>query len=239
MESSAYILSTRRTGSQIVQNSSMRASEADAFMDICARFRQEGRDEATAQYEAELNKKEQEIAQLKAMLAATQGPLGAPSESSRVYHFNASCFPKPNGNLIIDALIDLVDSKREGGKYIINNKTDWYMVWKVLRYFKVYTGSVYDFVYLVNECVLPYICDTRRKETLMVADTNLKAIQKDNPMKKVSVDNWRRALDRQREGFAESPVLHGTFVLDRGINIKVRIQKLLQERGVDSFYYEK
>lgn len=113
------------------------------------------------------------------------------------------------------------------------------MVWKVLRYFKVYTGSVYDFVYLVNECVLPYICDTRRKETLMVADTNLKAIQKDNPMKKVSVDNWRRALDRQREGFAESPVLHGTFVLDRGINIKVRIQKLLQERGVDSFYYEK
>lgn len=210
----------------------------DAFRDICARFRQEGWNEAEEYYKSKLSSKEQEIERLKAQIAVQQGKSDSIS-SSRRYNYNASCFPKPNGNLIIDAVIELSDSYREKGKYIINTKTDWYMVWKVLHYFKVYSGSQYDFIPIVNDCVLPYITDTKRQEYLSVVEHNFKNIPKDSPMKTTPVMKWRRELEAQREAYIEKPVQHGTFILDRGINIMVKLQQLLMTKGVDSYNYEK
>lgn len=160
-------------------------------------------------------------------------------QPSRNYEYNAACFPQPNAETIFDALVELANCKREGGKYIINTKTDWYMAWKVLRYFTLYTGSEYDFIDVVNECVLPYISDADRQKTLSVNATNFKGIKNDNPMKDVSVYYWRKELEKDRQRRENNSAQHGTLALDRGINIKVKLQKLLQARGVESGSYEK
>lgn len=208
------------------------------------KYRQEGWDEAAAQYQPQLDAKDRKIAELEALLAKVQRSSASTSttlhiQPSRNYEYNSACFPKPNAETIFDALIELASSKREGGKYIINTKTDWYMVWKVLHYFKLYTGNEYDFVDVVNDCVLPYISDADRQKTLAVNDTNFKGIKSDNPMKAVAVINWRKELEKEREARAENPTQHGTLALDRGINIKVKLQQLLQARGIESYNYEK
>ena len=158
--------------------------------------------------------------------------------SARSYCYNAACFPKPNAETIFETLIELTNSKREGGKYIINSKTDWYMVWKVLHYFKLYIGNEYDFINVVNDCILPYISDTKRQEALVVDSYNFKGIKYYNPMKEVSVVNWRSELEKDRERRAENPTRHGTLALDRGINIKVKLQQLLQARDIESYNFE-
>lgn len=210
----------------------------DVFRSMCAKFRQEGWEEAEKHFKSIISSKEQENERLKAQIALLQGNSNIIS-SSRRYDYDASCFPKPNGNLIIDAVIDLSNSHREKGKYIINRKTDWYMVWKVLHYFKVYTGSQYDFIPIVNDCVLPYITDTLRKESLSVEECNFKNIPKDSNMKAIPVTKWRKEFEKQREVYIENPVQHGTLVLNRGINIMVKLQQLLNEKGVESYNYEK
>lgn len=207
-------------------------------------FRQEGWDAAAAEFKPQLDAKDRRIAELEALLAKVQSSSASTSttlhiQPSHNYEYNAACFPEPNAVTIFDALIELANSKREGGKYIINTKTDWYMVWKVLHYFKLYTGSEYDFVDVVNDCVLPCLSDTNRRKTLAVNATNFKGIKYDNPMKDISVANWRRELEKEREARAENPTQHGTLALDRGINIKVKLQQLLQARGIESYNYEK
>ena len=228
------------------QNSTSKPSDYDDFgeyVGMCARKRQEGWYEATVHYESILKEKDQKIAELEAQLAKLKGMSISTSDSTddsqQNYNYNAACFPKPNGNLIIDALIELCNSKREAGKNLVNTKTDWYMVWKVLHYFKVYSGNEYDFIDVVNECVLPKITDYARRKNLSVTSNNFKAIKNSNPMKNIPVVNWRTELQKQREANYASPVQHGTFALDRGINIMVKIQKLLQERDVNSYNYEK
>lgn len=228
-----------------VSSSASRASEADVLLGAYAdKFRQEGWNEAVATLQLQLDAKDREIAELKAQLAKMQSSSVNTSttlhiQPSRNYEYNSACFPKPNAETILDALIELASSKREGGKYIINTKTDWYMTWKVLHYFKLYTGNEYDFIDVVNDCILPYLSDTKRRKLLSVNDTNFKGIKYNNPMKEVAVANWRRELEKEREARAENPTQHGTLALDRGINIKVKLQQLLQARGIESYNYEK
>lgn len=227
-----------------VSSSSSRASERDVVLDAFAeRYRQEGRNEAIAEFQSQLDAKDREIAELKAKMAMRMNnPITASnaqkSLTSRNYEYNASCFPKPNAEIIFEALIALANSKREGGKYIINTKTDWYMVWKVLHYFKLYTGNEYDFVDVVNDCILPYLSDAKRRAALCVDAVNFKGIKYNNPMKEVAVVNWRRELSKEREARAKVSTQHGTLALDRGINIKVKLQRLLQERNIESYNYE-
>lgn len=221
-----------------VQGSTMRKSKEDLFSNMYDMIHEEVWNEAEEHFKSKLSTKEQEIERLKAQIAILQGKTTL-IESSQDYNYNASCFPKPNGNLIIDAVIELSNSYREKGKFIINTKTDWYMVWKVLHYFKVYSGSQYDFIPIVNDCVLPYITDTKRRESLSVVKLNFKNIPKNNYMKKIPVTKWRRELETQREAYIEKPVQHGTLILDRGINIMVKLQQLLMKKGVELYNYEK
>lgn len=243
MAATAYISPNRGSGQQKkAQRPAMGALETEVFSDMCARLRQIGWEEAEEHYQPLIDKKDEEIEKLKAQIAEMQKqqPASAKKQTDNVsahtYNYNASCFPKPNGDIIIDAIVELAHCKREHGKFIINKKTDWYMVWKVLHYFGVYTGNEYDFINVVNECVLPCISDKERRENLSVCNDNFKNIRKDDPKKKVSVHLWRIELDTQREN---SKGQHGTFSLERGINIKVKLQQLLQAKGVESINFEK
>ena len=140
----------------MAQNSSKKSSDYDDFLDMCARKRQEGWNEATVFYESKIKEKDEEIEELRVQLAKQKGLPASTSvsttDSQQAYNYNAACFPKPNGNIIIDVLIELCSSKREAGKYVICKKTDWYMAWKVLHYFKVYSGNEYDFIQYNNRC---------------------------------------------------------------------------------------
>lgn len=245
MEPSATTAQKRNLEPRWGISSASSASENDVKLFALAdNLRKEGWEAAAVQYQSQLDAKDREIAELKAMVAKLQGLSGNTSKTqhlqpSRDYEYNAACFPKPNAEIIFDALIEFASSKREGGKYIINTKTDWYMVWKVLHYFKVYTGNVYDFVYIVNDCVLPYLTDAKRRKALTVDATNFKGIKHDNPMKEIAVVNWRKRLDEANELQTKKGKQHGTLALDRGINIKVKLQQLLQARGIESINFEK
>lgn len=214
----------------------MEQSDFDCFRDMRAKFRSEGWNAAEEHFKLELSAKDKEIERLNEKLAKQQGKYLTIS-SSREYNYNASCFPKPNGELIIETIIELANSRREKGKYIINAKTDWFMTWKVLHYFKLYTGSQYDFILIVNECVLPYITDAERRKVLSLSNSNFKNIENDNPMKAIPVVKWRKELDEQRD--TKRNVQHGTLALDRGVNIMVKLQQLLRTKGIESYNYEK
>lgn len=227
-----------------VNSSTRRESNNDALLNAFAgKYRQEGREEAAAQYQTQLDAKDREIDELNAKITMMQSISATSSTdqqifSARNYCYNAACFPKPNAETIFEALIELANSKREGGKYIINTKTDWYMAWKVLHYFILYTGNEYDFVDVVNDCVLPYLPNASRQKALSVKSDNFKGIKYNNPMKEVPVVNWRSELEKDRERRAENPTRHGTLALDRGINIKVKLQQLLQARNIESYNFE-
>lgn len=244
MESSALTTQRRSLDPQWGMSSSIRTSKTDALMTALAdEFRQEGYNAAVAELQPQLEERDRTIAELTAKLARIQSSSDGTSttlhlQPSRNYKYNASYFPDSNVEITLDAIVDLAYSKREGDKYIINNKTDWYMVWKVLHYFKLYTGSEYKFLEIVNDCVLPNLSDAKRRKALSVNETNFKGIKYDNPMKAVPVKFWRRELEKEREARAKTPTQHGTLVLDRGINIKVKLQHLLQARGIKSYSYE-
>lgn len=245
MEPSAYTTQRRNLEpSWGVSSSSSRTSKTDALIALADDFRQEGWEAAVAKYQPQLEAKDRKIAELEALLAKKQSPSVTTSttlhlQPTRNYEYNAANFPKPNAETIFEVLIELACSKREGDKHIINTKTDWYMVWKVLHYFNLYTGSEYDFVNVVNDCVLPFLSDTKRRKKLAVDSSNFKGIKYNNPMKEVPVDKWREKLKKDRETRTDKSIQHGTLALDRGINIKVKLQKLLQGKAIESYFYEK
>ena len=202
---------------------------------IFADYRQQGYEDAKNKYDKLLKEKDNEIEQLKMLLAQnaqTYPPPPTTTTPTRSYSFNSSLFPKPNGNHVIDAVVELTQCKREKGQYIINNKTDWYMVWKVLHLFQVYTGTEYDFIDVVNDCILPTITDDKRKEDLTVNNGNFSSIHSTNPMKAIPVLKWRETLGKQREYADAKTKKHGTLALDRGVNIMTKLRELLQIRNI-------
>lgn len=199
-----------------------------------ADYKKKGYEEARDEYEKQLKEKDKEIEQLKMLIPQSVHGFPPPPTTipTRNYCYNSSLFPKPNGNDVIDALVELAQCKREKKQYIINNKTDWYMAWKVLYYFKVYTGSEYDFIDIVNDCILPTITDGKRKKGLTVENSNFSSIHSTDPMKATPVAKWRKTLEKQREAADAKTKRHGTLALDRGVNILTKLQELLQNRHV-------
>ena len=202
---------------------------------IFADYWRQGYEEAKKEFDKLSKEKDNEIERLKLLLAQKVQDFPPPPTTTipiRSYNFNSSLFPKPNGNDVIDAVVELTQCKREKGQYIINNKTDWYMVWKVLHLFQVYTGTEYDFIDVVNDCILPTITDDKRKEDLTVNNGNFSSIHSTNPMKAIPVLKWRKTLEKQRATADKRTKLHGTFALDRGVNIMTKLQDMLQIRNI-------
>lgn len=200
-----------------------------------ADYKRQGYEEAKNDYEKQLKEKDKIIEQLKMLLAQNTQTYPPPPTTTipiRSYNFNSSLFPMPNGNEVIDALVELAQCKREKGKYIINTKTDWYMVWKVLHYFNIYIGSEYDFINIVNDCILPTITDEKRKKILTVTYKSFSNIHSTDSMKATPVEKWRKTLVKQRESADAKTKKHGTLALDRGVNIMTKLQELLQIRNI-------
>ena len=142
-----------------------------------------------------------------------------------VYEYNSALFSSPVGDKVIEILHELCTKKREKNKYVINHKTDWYIVWKILRNFKIYTGTELDFVTLVQECVIPYI-DISRQNKLKVEINNFKSIESDSQIRIVAVVDWRKVAFKERERNELHP-LHNEPVLERAINILTTLQRML------------
>ena len=141
------------------------------------------------------------------------------------YEYNSALFSSPVGDNVIEILHELCTKKREKNKYVINHKTDWYIVWKILRNFKIYTGTELDFVILVQECVIPYI-DISRQNKLKVVFNNFKGIESDSQIRTVAVVDWRTVAFKERERNELHP-LHNEPVLERAINILTTLQRML------------
>ena len=202
---------------------------------IFADYWKQGYEEAKKEFDKVSKEKDYEIERLKLLLAQKVQDFPPPLTTTiptRSYNYNSSLFPKPNGNDVIDAVVELTQCKREKDQYIINNKTDWYMVWKVLHYFKVYTGTEYDFIDIVKDCILPTITDEKRKKDLTVNNGNFSSIHSTNPMKATPVLKWRKTLEKQRESADAKTKKHGTLALDRGVNIMFKLRELLQIRNI-------
>lgn len=244
MDSTAYIAQRWDSEQGTVLKSPKMAPSLGSMMSMYAQIRKEVEEEVRVEYQQLLDGKDREIELLRKQVEMMQNYSVSTSSTlsppvSRTYNYNASCFSKPNAESIIDALIALADSKREGGKYIISTKTDWFMVWKVLHHSELYIGNEYDFIYLVNDCVIPYIAEAERQNSLSVTDRNFKTIRPDSPAKRFPVDKWRREFENERLSRSINPTQHGTLILDRGVNIMVKLQLLLKGRGIESRYFEK
>ena len=216
-------------------NSTISREHMISLEGIFADYKRQGYEEATNEYEKQLQEKDKIIEQLKMLLAQNTPTYPPPPTTTipiRSYNFNSSLFPMPNGNEVIDALVELAQCKREKGKYIINTKTDWYMVWKVLHYFNIYIGSEYDFINIVNDCILPTITDEKRKKILTVTYKSFSNIHSTDSMKATPVEKWRKTLAKQRESADAKTKKHGTLALDRGVNIMTKLQELLQIRNI-------
>ena len=216
-------------------NSTISREHMISLEGIFADYKRQGYEEAKNDYEKQLKEKDKIIEQLKMLLAQNTQTYPPPPTTTipiRSYNFNSSLFPMPNGNEVIDALVELAQCKREKGKYIINTKTDWYMVWKVLHYFNIYIGSEYDFINIVNDCILPTITDEKRKKILTVTYKSFSNIHSTDSMKATPVEKWRKTLVKQRESADAKTKKHGTLALDRGVNIMTKLQELLQIRNI-------
>lgn len=225
-----------------------RTSQNDALLlSLADSYRQEGYEIGIEESRQIIKEKDEEIEWLKRQLEMYQNQsislskadyYASQQTSKPKFCYNFAHFPKNNGEAVIMALIDLAEAKREKGKYIITNKTDWYMTWKVLHYFKLYLGNEYDFIDIVNECVIPYLNDKKRQKALSVATPNFNNIKANNPMKAFAVYHWRREYEKILEEIANSAALRNTSVLERGLNIKGALQNALQVRGVKSVNFE-
>lgn len=234
MASSATYPDNKGYSEQTMTSTTISREHISSIEGMFADYKQRGYEEARNEYERLLKEKDKEIAQLKMLI--TQYPQGfTPPPTTiplRSYCYNSSLFPKPYGNEVIDAVVELAQCKREKGKYIISTKTDWYMVWKVLHYFKVYTGSEYDFIDVVNDCVIPNITDDKRRKSLTVKKSNFFTISPTDAMKDTPVHHWRKTLAQQRQSADAKTQKHGTLALDRGVNILTKLQELLQIRNI-------
>ena len=184
-------------------------------------------------FRTKIQEQEIEIARLKKTISELEASLSANSQiissheyiPKHDYEYNSALFSSPVGDNVIEILHELCTKKRDKNKFVINYKTDWYIVWKILRNFKIYTGTELDFVTLVQECVIPYIEDSRQNK-LKVEINNFKSIESDSQIRTVAVVDWRKVAFKERERNELHP-LHNEPVLERAINILTTLQRML------------
>lgn len=186
----------------------------------------------------ELNKRNKELeAQLEIMMGNIINPHVLFAPPKREYHYDFTLFPKENGDVIIDCLIEFTKSKRENDRYVLVNKTDWLIVVKALSYFGVYIGDEKDFLKSILPNVLNYMDDANRIIQLSANQQNFDRIDPESPILKIPVDQWnKKAIEerrnitlRGREGKKPS---NANTALNRCMNIKHNLCDILIHHDV-------
>lgn len=214
-------------------------SSDDALQSLSLLFQtyiDEAREEGRAESKEEINALKKEIEELKAKLKSGKSSEYLRKENGHYgeYYYNEFIFTNRNGDDIIDILIDLCSMKREKGRFVIAYKTDWYIVWKVLKCFKQIRCDISDFLTLVNDCVIPYIKDKDRRKKIAPGISNYNTMDEENKAFNVEVLAWERELEREKEN--ETTKKHGISMLDRGVNILLKLKKMLASRDIDVQY---
>ena len=190
----------------------------------------------------EISEKDKKIKELEALLAINQGKkvihLNPSAPPMREYRYDYTLFPKDNGDVIIDCLIDLTKCKRENDRYVLVNKTDWYIVAKVLSYFGVYIGDEYDFLSNILPNVLKYMDDAKRITQLSAKPRNFDTVDPYSPILTIPVDRWNKEARKERENITKlkregktTPNANNT-ALNRCMNIKEYLLKILINHDV-------
>lgn len=210
--------------------------ELEGFYKIKQSYITEGYNKAKEECQKLLEAKDKRIAQLESQLAERKV---APPPEQR-FCYNRALFPRDNGEEVITALINLTYRKCGKDKYVISTKTDWYIVWKVLHYHALYMGNCYDFLEIINDCVLPNIDkDKRIISKITPKEHNFNSFKKGNPIKEISVFNWTKKLYDEQQKRKDDPKVRGTSALERAVSIRRELETMLKHQGIESSNYEK
>ena len=194
-----------------------------------------GYDKAKDEDKELLEAKDREIAQLKKQLAEKEAAL--PPEQRFCY--NRALFNRDNGDVVITALIYLTDRKCSKNKFVIDVKTDWYIVWKVLKYHSLFIGNCYDFLEIINDCVLPKIDKNKRDISKITPKSyNFNSFKNGNPIKDIDVYHWPQKLYEEIQKRTDDPKLRGTSALERAVMIRRELETMLKHQGIQSSNYE-
>ena len=194
-----------------------------------------GYDKAKDEDKELLEAKDREIAQLKKQLAEKEAAL--PPEQRFCY--NRALFNRDNGDVVITALIYLTDRKCSKNKFVIDVKTDWYIVWKVLKYHSLFIGNCYDFLEIINDCVLPNIDKNKRDISKITPKSyNFNSFKNGNPIKDIDVYHWPQKLYEEIQKRTDDPKLRGTSALERAVMIRRELETMLKHQGIQSSNYE-
>lgn len=189
----------------------------------------------------EISEKDKKIEELEALLAIYQGkkiiPLNPVAPPKREYHYDFTLFPKENGDVIIDCLIELTKCKRENDRYVLVNKTDWLIVVKALSYFGVYIGDEKDFLKSILPNVLNYMDDANRIIQLSANQQNFDTIDPESPILKIPVAQWnKKAIEERRNitlcGREGKKPSNANTALNRCMNIKHNLCNILIQHDV-------
>lgn len=189
----------------------------------------------------EISEKDKKIEELEALLAMYQGkkiiPLNPVAPPKREYHYDFTLFPKENGDVIIDCLIELTKCKRENDRYVLVNKTDWLIVVKALSYFGVYIGDEKDFLKSILPNVLNYMDDANRIIQLSANQQNFDTIDPESPILKIPVAQWnKKAIEERRNitlcGREGKKPSNANTALNRCMNIKHNLCNILIQHDV-------
>ena len=182
------------------------------------------------------------IKDLKAIAAINQAnkivslnPVAPPAK--RDYRYDYTLFPKNNGDDIIDSLVELTNCKRENDRYVLVNKTDWYIVVKVLKYFGVYVGDEKDFLTNILPNIQKYMDDPDRIKKLSANQQNFATIPPDSPIITITVDQWHKKAVEERRNITQlgregKKTSNAITALNRCVNIKANLCNILINHDV-------
>lgn len=205
------------------------------FLELTQQYEKKGYNKAKDEDKKLLEAKDREIAQLKKQLDERNA---TPPPEQR-FCYNRALFNRDNGDVVITALIYLTDRKCSKNKFVIDVKTDWYIVWKVLKYHSLFIGNCYDFLEIINDCVLPKIDKNKRDISKITPNSyNFNSFKNGNPIKDIDVYHWPQKLYEEIQKRTDDPKLRGTSGLERAVMIRRELETLLKHQGITSPNYE-
>lgn len=112
-------------------------------------------------------------------------------EKKRIYYYDYAIFPREiDGETVIDELINMTNIKTGKDSWLLSCSRDWYIVWRVLKYYNFFKGNQSSFCKLINDTVLDEIEDSFRRNKLYCDINNFTSIKEDYPPKYYEPPRW-------------------------------------------------